>query len=40
MDLSLTETQEMLRTTARDFMKRDCPWALVKEIDETDTGFG
>ena len=39
MDLSLTETQEMLRTTARDFMKRECPWALVKTIDETDTGF-
>ncbi|HEY41984.1 MAG TPA: acyl-CoA/acyl-ACP dehydrogenase [Dehalococcoidia bacterium] len=39
MDLSLTETQEMLRTTARDFMKRECPWTLVKEIDETDTGF-
>jgi len=39
MDLSLTETQEMLRATARDFMKRECPWTLVKEIDETDTGF-
>lgn len=39
MDLSLTEMQEMLRTTARDFMKRECPWTLVKEIDETDTGF-
>ena len=39
MDLSLTETQEMLRNTARDFLKRECPWTLVKEIDESDTGF-
>jgi len=39
MDLSLTEIQEMLRTSARDFMKRECPWTLVKEIDDSDTGF-
>ncbi len=39
MDLSLTETQEMLRTSARDFMRRECPWTLVKEIDESETGF-
>ncbi|MDP3880476.1 MAG: acyl-CoA dehydrogenase family protein [Dehalococcoidales bacterium] len=39
MDLSLTETQEMLRNTARDFLKRECPWTLVKEIDESESGF-
>jgi len=39
MDLSLTETQEMLRNTARDFLKRECPWTTVKEIDESETGF-
>lgn len=39
MDLSLTETQEMLRNTARDFLKRECPWTLVKEIDDIETGF-
>lgn len=39
MDLSLTESQEMLRNTARDFLKRECPWTLMKEIDESETGF-
>jgi len=39
MDLSLTETQEMLRSTARDFLKRECPWTVVKEIDESETGY-
>ena len=39
MDLALTETQEMLKTTARDFVKNELPWLKVKEIDETETGF-
>jgi len=39
MDLSLTESQEMLKTTARDFLRRECPWTLVKEIDESETGI-
>ena len=39
MDLSLTETQEMLRTAARDFLKQECPWTLVKDVDESETGF-
>jgi len=39
MDLSLTEEQQMLRTTARDFLSRECPWTLVKEIDESESGF-
>jgi len=38
MDLSLTETQEMLRNTSRDFVKNELPWLKVKEIDETETG--
>lgn len=39
MDLSLTETQEMVRNMARDFLKRESPWTLVKEIDDSETGF-
>jgi len=39
MDLSLTETQEMLKSAARDFLKRECPWTVVKEIDESESGF-
>ncbi len=39
MDLSLTEEQEMLRNMARDFMKRECPWTVVKAVDESETGF-
>jgi alkylation response protein AidB-like acyl-CoA dehydrogenase len=39
MDLSLTESQEMLRSTARDFVRQECPWMVVKDIDESETGF-
>ena len=39
MDLSLTETQEMLRSTARDFMERECPAAIAQELDKSETGF-
>jgi len=39
MDLSLTEEQQMLKTAARDFLNRECPWTLVKEIDESETGY-
>ncbi|MBI2979556.1 MAG: acyl-CoA/acyl-ACP dehydrogenase [Chloroflexi bacterium] len=39
MDLSLTETQEMLKNTTRDFLKQECPWTVVKEVDDSKTGF-
>lgn len=39
MDLSLTETQEMLRSTARDFVERECPTAVAQELDKSQTGF-
>lgn len=39
MDLSLTESQEMLRSTARDFVERECPTAVAQELDKTDSGF-
>jgi len=39
MDLSLTLEQKKLQETARDFLKRECPWTLVKQIDDSETGF-
>jgi alkylation response protein AidB-like acyl-CoA dehydrogenase len=39
MDLSLNESQKMLKNSARDFFKRECPWTTVKQIDESANGF-
>ncbi len=39
MDLSLTEEQEMLKSTARDFVQRECPKTTLLALDKTDTGF-
>jgi len=38
LDLSLTESQEMLRRTALDFLQRDAPKEVVQRLQETDTG--
>ncbi|MBA7650216.1 Acryloyl-CoA reductase (NADH) [subsurface metagenome] len=39
MDLGLSEEQEMLRTSARDFLQKECPKQLVKQLDESDEGY-
>ena len=39
MDLGFTEEQEMLRTTARDFLEKECPTTLVKELAEDEKGY-
>jgi len=39
MDLGLSEEQEMLRTSARDFLQKECPKQLVKQLDEGDEGY-
>ncbi|MBI1986749.1 MAG: acyl-CoA/acyl-ACP dehydrogenase [Nitrospinae bacterium] len=39
MDLDFTEEQEALKKTARDFMKKDFPNTLVRELEEDPTGF-
>ncbi len=39
MDLSLNETQLMLRDMVRDFVEREVPKSRVREIDESPTGF-
>ncbi len=39
LDLALSESEEMLRKTALDFMKRDAPKDVVQKVQETDTGM-
>jgi alkylation response protein AidB-like acyl-CoA dehydrogenase len=39
MNLDLTEEQEMLRTMARDFLTRECPKMLVRELEEDEKGY-
>jgi alkylation response protein AidB-like acyl-CoA dehydrogenase len=39
MDFSLSEEQEMLRKMARDFLEKECPKALVREMEEDEKGY-
>jgi len=39
MKLTLSEEQEMLRKTARDFLADKCSRKLVKEMEESETGY-
>ena len=39
MDLSLTEQQELLKTTARDFMEREASKDTLLELEETESGY-
>jgi alkylation response protein AidB-like acyl-CoA dehydrogenase len=39
MDLGFSEEQEMLRTSARDFLEKECPKSLVKEMAEDERGY-
>lgn len=39
MDFSLAEEQEMLRSSARDFLATECPKDLVREMAKDETGF-
>jgi alkylation response protein AidB-like acyl-CoA dehydrogenase len=34
MDIAFTEEQEMLRSTASDFLAKECPKTLVRELEE------
>ena len=38
MDLSLNQAQEMLKTTAQDFIQREYPKEKLLELEKTDTG--
>ncbi len=39
MDLGLTETQELLKNAARDFLENECPETLVREMEEDERGY-
>jgi len=39
MKLTLTEEQEMIKKTARDFLADKCPKTFVKQMEESETGY-
>ncbi len=39
MDLGLSEEQEMLKTFARDFLEKESPETLVREMEEDERGY-
>jgi alkylation response protein AidB-like acyl-CoA dehydrogenase len=39
MDLGLSEEQEMLKNFARDFLEKECPEAVVREMEEDEKGY-
>ncbi len=39
MDFSLSEEQEMLKTAARDFLEKECPTTLVRQMEEDEKGY-
>ena len=39
MDLGLSEEQEMLKITAREFLGRECPKSLVRDMMEDELGY-
>jgi alkylation response protein AidB-like acyl-CoA dehydrogenase len=39
MDLGLSEVQQMLRSSAQEFLSRECPLTLVREMEATPRGY-
>jgi alkylation response protein AidB-like acyl-CoA dehydrogenase len=39
MDLGLSEEQEMLKKSARDFLQKECPRRLIRQLDESEDGY-
>ncbi|MBI3744175.1 MAG: acyl-CoA/acyl-ACP dehydrogenase [Chloroflexi bacterium] len=39
MDLGLSEEQEMIKKSARDFLDKECPKSLVRAMEEDNKGF-
>jgi alkylation response protein AidB-like acyl-CoA dehydrogenase len=39
MDMELTEEQTLLRESARDFLTKECPPDVVRELEQSDLGF-
>jgi len=39
MDLRLTETQEILKKMARDFLTTECPKTMVRKLEQSEQGY-
>lgn len=39
MDLGLTETQQMLKNSAREFLEKECPHTYVRAMEEDEKGY-
>ena len=39
MDLRLTEQQEILKKSAKDFLTKECPKAKVRELEKDEKGY-
>jgi len=39
LDLDLSEDQKMLRTMARDFLEKECPKQLVRDMEQDEKGY-
>jgi alkylation response protein AidB-like acyl-CoA dehydrogenase len=39
MDLELSETQQSLRTAVRSFLETECPWTVVRDLHDSDSGY-
>lgn len=39
MDLALSETQQLLKDTARAFLANECAWPAIAEVEATEDGF-
>ncbi len=39
MDLEFTKEQEMLRKSVAEFLAKECPFDMVKEIEESEAGY-
>jgi len=39
MDFALSEEQEMLKKSARDFLSAECPKSLIRKIEEDEIGY-
>jgi 3-oxocholest-4-en-26-oyl-CoA dehydrogenase beta subunit len=39
VDFSLSETQELLKRASRDFLEKECPKKLVRQMEEDEVGF-
>jgi alkylation response protein AidB-like acyl-CoA dehydrogenase len=39
MDMDLSEEQELLKNSARELLERECPPAVVRDLERSDSGF-